>query len=78
VWLGASTSGSLVVIKFSTETNTEEARRRLEKEAQRWRDIWHTDARVVVLLSVPALLMPFSFHCRLTPEGVVFLVCVFD
>ena len=55
VWLAASTTGNLTVIKLSKSV-------RYNKEAHYWREIWSVKVQVLKLLGVNALRMPFAFH----------------
>lgn len=79
VWLACSTTGKLVVIKFGSRRGglTEvDITTRLEQEAEYWRHCYgltSSSVRVETLNSLPALLMPFAFHGRLTENGFRFL-----
>lgn len=63
VWMVCTTSGLVGVIKFGQPRESEDRAqrgKRLEEEAQVWRDVWQQhDVRVVILAGEPALLMPY-------------------
>ena len=55
VWLAASTTGNLTVIKLSKSVCYDE-------EANFWGKIWDVEVQVLKLLDANALRMPFAFH----------------
>jgi len=69
VWLAASASGHLVVLKFGVHgADRQEVKSLLQEEAERWNMLWLADSsekvRVVTLFQRPALVMPFAFHAH--------------
>ncbi|MHB1873112.1 MAG: hypothetical protein ACYCT1_20035 [Steroidobacteraceae bacterium] len=57
VWLTCSMKGNLCVIKFGS-LDEKDPKVPLEQEAQRWREVWGLDARVIMLGGNWALMMP--------------------
>jgi hypothetical protein len=59
VWLAASSSGRLVVIKFVASAEG------AAMEADRWIKVWKVKARSCTLVGAPAVLVPFVFHGKI-------------
>jgi len=64
VWLSCSQSGHLVVLKMSSSSS-------FTTELNIWQKVWNVqNARIVKLLTVNALVMPYAFHATIC-EGTV-------
>ena len=73
VWLAASTSGNLAVIKFIQQVqghDNSQHRAAVTQEVAVWRACGISSVFSCTLYSRSAIVMPFSFHCRLNDANI--------